>query len=465
MALNPFFLQGAPGEQRLMQDLINEHLKIYGVEVTYIPRKFVRKETILKEVSSSMFDDNFLIEAYLNTYDGYSGAGDILTKFGMSLRDELNIVISKERFEDFISPFIEGSDGIEISNRPREGDLVYFPLGKRLFEVKFVEHEKPFYQLGKTYVYELTCELFEYEDEVIDTSIEEIDTTIKNQGYITTLNLIGYGRTATAISQIGIGCINKIYLNNDGSNYTSEPSIIIDPAPPGGINAVAKAKIRKKGGVYSVDSISLVNAGLGYTIPPKIAIYGGGGIGAAATCSISTNQKGVISIVITDGGVGYSTSPLVTIVGPPGNGTSGLGVTATGVSYIGTNDEVSSILITNPGYGYRFAPTVIIDPPPVLSGFGNYVFNEIVTGSISNTKATVKEWDFDTKVLKVSFVDLENGGFSPGEIITGSISSARYSVQNYELMNLYDKYSENNDLEIESRGILDFSESNPFGNY
>ena len=163
MALNPFFLQGASSEQRLVQDLINEQLKIYGVEVTYIPRKFVRKQTIIQEVQSSKFDDNYSIEAYVNTYDGYSGSGDILTKFGMSLKDEVTLTISKERFEDFISPFLAAEDdgtgdsAIVLSTRPREGDLIYFPLGQRLFEVKFVEHEQPFYQLGKTYVYELKC--------------------------------------------------------------------------------------------------------------------------------------------------------------------------------------------------------------------------------------------------------------------------------------------------------------------
>ena len=81
MALNPFFLQGSPGEQRLVQSLINEQLKIYGVEVVYIPRKFVRRETIIREVTTSKFDDNFAIEAYVNNYEGYSGQGDILTKF------------------------------------------------------------------------------------------------------------------------------------------------------------------------------------------------------------------------------------------------------------------------------------------------------------------------------------------------------------------------------------------------
>ena len=114
MALNPFFLQGSPSEQRLVQDLINEQLTIYGVEVTYIPRKFVRKQTIIEEIQSSRFDDNFLIEAYVNTYEGYSGAGDILTKFGMSLRDELVITISKERFEDFIAAFLTAMPDEEI---------------------------------------------------------------------------------------------------------------------------------------------------------------------------------------------------------------------------------------------------------------------------------------------------------------------------------------------------------------
>ena len=207
MALNPFFLQGSAGEQRLVQDLINEQLKIYGVDVIYIPRKFVKKQTILKEISSSKFDDNFAIEAYISNYDGYTGQGDILTKFGMSLKDELSLIISRERFEDFISPFLDSSDTDEIilATRPREGDLIYFPLGQRLFEVKFVEHEVNFYQLGKLYVYELKCELFEYEDEVIDTTVQEIDTQVQEEGYITTLTMVGFGLSASATTTINTG--------------------------------------------------------------------------------------------------------------------------------------------------------------------------------------------------------------------------------------------------------------------
>jgi hypothetical protein len=463
MALNPFFLQGSPNEQRLVQELINEQLRIYGVEVVYIPRKFVRRETILREISSSKFDDNFALEAYVNNYDGYSGQGDILTKFGMSLKDDLSLIISKERFEDFISPFLEteSDEEIVLASRPREGDLVYFPLGQRLFEVKFVEHEQPFYQLGKLYVYELKCELFEYEDEVIDTSIDEIDTQVQEEGYITTLSLIGLGRTATALATIGTGYIREITLNNDGYGYTSIPTIGISSAPSGGTNASAKAITELKSGFYDIKQIVLTNAGTGYTVAPIITIIGNG-IGAAATCGIETSQFGVISINLTDNGVGYSTAPLVTIVG-----NVGLGVTATAISsVVGTAQSVSSISIVNPGVGYTIAPQVAINGPPILTGIGTYLFNEIVTGSRSGTTARVKSWDFDTKILKVSFVDnVTPNGFFPGETIVGSTSNAQYSANTYSNWNPYDKYGDNLQIQTEAESILDFSESNPFGSY
>ena len=231
MALNPYFQQGSQGEQRLVQDLINEHLRIYGIEVTYIPRKFVNQSTIIEEVTASKFDDNFSVEMYVNSYDGYSGAGDVLTKFGMSLRDEVELTVSKERFEEFIAPFMVASDDIDLGSRPREGDLVFFPLGQRLFEIKFVEHEDPFYQLGKNYVYKLKCELFEYEDEVIDTSLDIIDTQVQDEGYIATLQLVGVGRTATATPILGSGYIREIFLNNDGSGFTGTPTCLLYTSP------------------------------------------------------------------------------------------------------------------------------------------------------------------------------------------------------------------------------------------
>ena len=136
--LNPFFLQGSKSEQSLIQDLINEQLRMYGVEVYYIPRKYVTKNTIIKEVIESKFDNAYPIEAYVDTYDGYEGQGTILSKFGVQPLNDLNLIISKERFETYISPLIKNLPNVELSTRPKEGDLIYFPLGDRIFEIKFV---------------------------------------------------------------------------------------------------------------------------------------------------------------------------------------------------------------------------------------------------------------------------------------------------------------------------------------
>src|SRR5210317_2009451 len=142
-----------------------------------------------------------------------------MTKFGLRLKNEINLVISKERFEEFIVPLMSGRQvgidreritdyEVELTTRPKEGDLIYFPLGERLFEIKRVESEKPFYQLGKNYVYELNCELYEYENELIDTAIDEVDNTVEDEGYITTLRLVGTAVTATATANTNISGIS-----------------------------------------------------------------------------------------------------------------------------------------------------------------------------------------------------------------------------------------------------------------
>ena len=415
MALNPFFLQGSQSEQRLTQDLINEHLKIYGVEVTYIPRKFVRKQTIIKEVQSSAFDDNFLLEAYVNTYEGYGGQGDIMTKFGVSLRDELTVTISKERFEDFISPFLEADEDYELASRPREGDIIFFPLGTRLFEVKFVEHEDPFYQLGKNYVYQLKCELFEYEDEVIDTGIDVIDSQLEDIGYISTLQLIGVGQTATATAQLNTankGYIREIVLNDDGSGYSSAPNVAISTAPfgAGNVNATAVAITTTRAGIFSIDRILLTNAGAGYTTPPLVTISGGGGVGAAATAAVETSNFGIIDFVITNNGVGYASTPTVSIVG------ASTSPAAAEINLLADN-TISDIFLKNAGIGYTEAPTIVISNPSINTGVGNFKRGELVQGMSSGIRATVKEWDTDTRILKVSNVGIgtTSAAFISGE--------------------------------------------------
>lgn len=466
MALNPFFLQGSPGEQRLIQELINEQLKIYGVEIAYIPRKFVRKETIIREVTSSKFNDNFLLEAYVSSYEGYSGAGDILTKFGMSLRDDVTLIISRERFEDFISPFLDAMDDDEIvlSTRPREGDIIYFPLGQRLFEVKFVEHEKPFYQLGKLYVYELQCELFEYQDDIggwdnLNTTVDEIDSTLEQQGYIVPLQMFPSSSTALADASASSGYVRRIILNNDGHNYTEPPIVAISSAPNGGTNASAVAITSCIGGVCSVKEILLTNTGYGYTIAPTISIIGGGGAGAAATCEVVNDANaGIGSIIMTNFGYGYVSSPTVTVSSPDVLG----GHQAHVVAVVSAASSITQILISDAGTGYVYTPTITIDSPPGPTGIGDYIFNETVTGSISGTKARVKMWDKDTSILQVG---MSAGSFLPGESIIGAATSSSYVVQKIKSSPYSDKYEENDQIEFEADSIIDFSESNPFGNY
>ena len=324
MTLNPFFLQGSSTEQFLIQDLINEQLKIYGIEVYYLPRAVFKSDDILGEIETSHFDDNYVIEAYLDNYEGYAPGSDIMTKFGLRLKNEINLVISRERFEDFISEFIlTRNNAIELGTltdreeyitvqRPREGDLIYFPLGERLFEIKRVEAEKPFYQLGKTYVFELQCELYEYETgEVIDTSLQEINETIKDEGYITSLTLVGLANTASLTPILGgTGMVSQLVLNDDGHGYTSSPTVAISTAPAGGVNATAVAITTSRGGVTSVESLRITNPGSGYLSPPTVTISGGGGTGAASSSVISNN--GIAGFTIS-GGSGYITPPDITI--------------------------------------------------------------------------------------------------------------------------------------------------------
>ena len=470
MALNPYFLQGSRQEQRLVQNLVNEHLKIYGQEVTYIPRKFVNQSTIIEEVTASRFDDNFAIEAYVDTYEGYQGAGDVLTKFGMSLRDEVTLTISKERFEEFISPFMNADDDIELASRPREGDLVFFPLGQRLFEIKFVEHEEPFYQLGNTYVYKLKCELFEYEDEVIDTSIEAIDTQVEDEGYIANIQLIGVGRTATADAFVNTGYIREIFLNNDGHGYTSAPVVSISTSPSslGFSDATAVAITTERAGMKSVEKIIMTNAGFGYTEAPTITITGGGGSGAAATCSINTVSSGIVRYVMTDNGIGFGTAPTITIPIPNAGVASdrAVGIASLSKHSSGFN-QVESIFVSNPGAAYTSAPTITIADPETISGIGTYLFNEVVQGMRSGTQGRVKNWDYDTKILKVSNVGIgtTTTGFFPGEDIKGLTSGALFSVAVFNDDNTTDKYNEGDIFESEADLLIDFSESNPFGSF
>ena len=145
------------------------------MDVLYCPREIMHKDGVFNEEVIGEFNDSYLIEAYMENFDGFQGGGDLLTKFGVAQTDEITMVISQQRFSDLISQFLLLDKDYQAPERPQEGDLIYLPLTSNYFEIKFVEHEEPYYQLGKGYVYKLKAELFEYSDEDIDTGVAAVD--------------------------------------------------------------------------------------------------------------------------------------------------------------------------------------------------------------------------------------------------------------------------------------------------
>ena len=163
---------GTTNEQRLVEDLIIESLKIYGHDTYYLPRTLINKDTIFDEDELSRFTQAYPLEMYLDNVNGYEGQGDIFTRFGLEVRDQATFVMAKRRWEDMV----QTSGGtFTQTTRPSEGDLIYFEKTKSLFEIKYVDIQNPFYQLNQIYVYRLVCELFEYSSEDLDTGIATID--------------------------------------------------------------------------------------------------------------------------------------------------------------------------------------------------------------------------------------------------------------------------------------------------
>lgn len=456
MALNPYFLNGSKNEQGLVQDLTNELIRMGGQDVIYLPRKFITEKKVIKELLVSKFDSGFSIEAYVLTYDGFGGQGDILSKFGVRSTDEITFVISKERYKQIIIPFIRNNPNIKLTSRPQEGDLIYFPLDKSLFEVKYVDVKRPFYQLNNLYSYQLKCELFEYEDEIIDTSIDEVDKSVQNFGYIQTLQMISQNATNATVSVALASTTNQksvyyVDIINGGYGYKSAPVVQIDNAPAGGQTATAVATLRVIGNNSTVDKILITNPGFGYTVPPNVKVISNSGTGFIATCSIGTGVLAPINII--NGGNNYSSAPNVSI------STSPTGVNAQAISFITSTGIVTSTRYINAGSGYTAAPTIQIQGSIGITT-GTYKFNEVVVGSMTSTSAYVKNWDFNSRILKVSNI---NGQFTEGEVIVGA--GASYKVYSVETDDLYDQFSSNTEIEEEADSILDFSERNPFGEF
>ena len=177
MAVNHYFQAGRgignDSEKRLHEDLIIEGLKIYGQDIYYLPRTLVNRDLVLGEDTSSRFDDSYLLEMYFETTEGFAGENEIINKFGLEIRDDTTVVLSKRRFEEHVA----SKATLTATGRPNEGDLIYVPLLKAYFEIQFVEDQEPFYQLGNLPVYKLKVTRWEYANEQINTGNEVLDQT------------------------------------------------------------------------------------------------------------------------------------------------------------------------------------------------------------------------------------------------------------------------------------------------
>ena len=268
---NVYFSQGTRNEQVLIEDLIIESLRIYGNEVMYIPRTLVSKDNILGEDRLSQFKSAFPIEMYFENVDSFAGQGSFIQKFGLMIEQSATLVVARRRWEQFV-----GRYGVTtIPTRPNEGDLIYFPLSKGLFEIKFVQHQDPFYQLGKLYVYKLQVELFQYASEFIDTGVPEVDAfeTLKS--------------FTTNVTRSAFGGVVKVNMDNQGSGYTSVPTVVFTSSS--GKDAAATAVRGTGANANKIIRVDITNPGTGYTQPPVISFVGGGGANAAATAVIETN--------------------------------------------------------------------------------------------------------------------------------------------------------------------------------
>ena len=171
MPTNVYFDTGTKPEQHLYEDLMIEQLKIYGQDVFYIPRTLVKEDSLFGEDTLSKFDDAYLIEMYFENVEGYEGEKEIMSKFGLQMNEDVTFVVARRRFEQLVSH----DSNLIVKTRPNEGDLVYFPKVKKIFEISFVDHDDPFYQVHNVPAFKLKCKTFEYSSEDMDTGIAEID--------------------------------------------------------------------------------------------------------------------------------------------------------------------------------------------------------------------------------------------------------------------------------------------------
>lgn len=447
-------------EQNLVQDLVDEQIKLFGTDVFYIPRVSIKDKT-LGEVIQSEFNQNYMIEMMLVNVEGFGAGSEFVSKFGLRITDEITFVVSRRRWEQSVNPALN----LAVDGRPNEGDLVYYPLTEDIYEIKYVEREQPFFQLGKQYFYILTAELYEQGADKFDTGIDEIDDIERDFSNITTLNL---GLT---------------------TRQQATGTLAVDSSG-------------------SISGATVTLAGTGYSTAPSVSVTGGGGIGGIVESTIE--DGGVVSLSVVSGGAGYSATnlPVLTIDAPPEavqfikdehvviggmvqqsgsrTWTSSDGVIE--VTALGGFDPNYATTTQKKYYYWKFEDSRIsyvytyngTDATTVPGHFYydsanlKYVINaytETVTSGQraqmfdldSATIAEVADWNGVDYTLEVMN---RTGNFLDGDLIRGVESNAIYTLGTFSTINnTSTEFDQNQSIEDGADDIIDWGERNPFGEF
>ena len=447
-------------EQNLVQDLVDEQIKLFGADVFYIPRVSIKDKT-LGEVIQSEFNQSYMIEMMLVNVEGFGAGSEFVSKFGLRITDEITFVVSRRRWEQSANPALN----LSVDGRPNEGDLVYYPLTEDIYEIKYVEREQPFFQLGKQYFYILTAELYEQGADKFDTGIDEIDDIERDFSNITTLNL-GLTTRQQATGTVVVdssGGISGATVTLAGTGYNTAPSVSITGG--GGTGGIVESTI-EDGGVVS---LSVVNPGVGYTAanPPVLTIEA-----PPEAVQFIKDEHVVIGGMVQQSGSRTWTSSNSVIEVTALGGFDPNYATTTQKKYYYWKFEDSRI-----SYVYTFNGTDATTVPGHFyydSANLKYVINaytETVTSGQraqmfdldSATIAEVADWNGVDYTLEVMN---RTGNFLDGDLIRGVESNAIYTLGTFSTINnTSTEFDQNQSIEDGADDIIDWGERNPFGEF
>ena len=452
---------GVATEQNLVQDLVDEQIKLFGSDVYYIPRIHL-KDKSLGEVIQSEFSQSYMIEMFLVNVEGFGAGAEFVSKFGLRITDEITFVVSRRRWEQSANPALN----LAVDGRPNEGDLIYFPMTEDLYEVKYVERENPFFQLGKQYFYQLTAEIYEQGADKFDTGIDEVDDIERQFSNITTLN-VGLTTRQTATGTLTVnpsGVITTATITLAGTGYNTAPNVTIGNAGSGSGGSITSAII--DGGVTT---LTVANGGSGYD-PSNLPTIT---VDAPPEAIQFVNDEHVVIGGFTQQGGGRSWTSANKVVTVTGDGSfDPTFATTTQKKYFYWKFEDKRI-----SYVYQYNGTTATTVQGYFyydSANSKYIINAwedtstnggqaTIYDLMSATIAEVADWNGVTNTLEVMN---RTGNFLDGDMIRGVESNAIYTLGDFSTIdNTSTEYDQNQAIETGADDIVDWGEKNPFGEF